>query len=107
MTAPSLRGASATKQSRNGTAAWIVSLRSQGRCGRGRALHPLDDRCSLPGFELWRGRCRRLELRQDLLHRRRDQEVDGQFGPDERELLHMVEEGAERVPEAGDVGDQD
>ena len=29
VTQPSLRGASATKQSRNGTAAWIASLRSQ------------------------------------------------------------------------------
>ena len=46
-------------------------------------------------------------IREDVLDAIGDQQFDRQAGSNELELLHLVEQDAERVPEALDVEDQD
>ena len=47
------------------------------------------------------------QLRQDLVRPLRDQQRDAELEPDEIECAHVIEQGAERIPEALDVQDQD
>ena len=70
-------------------------------------LKPLDGLGLALLFVLGDGGCGLTQLGQHFSWRFRDQQRKAEIVPDEFQLAHMVEQAAERVPEAIDVQDQD